>query len=97
MTRYKSVGKKVVPVPKALKDSKSPSILQSDKFSEVKTERLNSERLNNLVIGDGNLSPSEISYFKTALQSCERAFSFNQEEMGMINENFEGPIKVETV
>ncbi|OMJ14904.1 hypothetical protein AYI69_g8395 [Smittium culicis] len=97
MTRYKSVGKKVVPVPKALKDSKSPSILQSDKFSEVKTEILNSERLDNLVIGDGKLSPSMISYFKTALQSCDRAFSFTPEEMGMLNENVESPIKVETV
>ncbi|OMJ18869.1 hypothetical protein AYI69_g6851, partial [Smittium culicis] len=97
MTRYKSVKKKVLPVPKALKDSKYPSILQSDKFSEVNKEKINSERLDNLVTGGGNLSPSEISYFKTALQSCDRGFSFTPKEMGMLNENVEELIKVETV
>ncbi|PVU85196.1 hypothetical protein BB559_007147 [Furculomyces boomerangus] len=57
LTQYKSVLNKVHPVPKALKDIKSPSILQSNKILPIKNTRLIPERLDKLIIRDENLTP----------------------------------------
>ncbi|OMJ26657.1 hypothetical protein AYI69_g3940 [Smittium culicis] len=97
LTRYKSVNNKLHPVSKALKESKSPSILDEDKIQFSTKKRLTPERLNDLVIGNDNLTPEEVQLFKAALEPCDRAFAFKPEEMGILSTQIEGPIKVETV
>ncbi|OMJ19446.1 hypothetical protein AYI70_g4731 [Smittium culicis] len=61
-TRYKNVANKVKPAQKALKEIKSPEIQDKDKTHQSDQIRLTEERLKSLVVGDGELTPTEQEY-----------------------------------
>ncbi|PVU87237.1 hypothetical protein BB559_006148 [Furculomyces boomerangus] len=86
-TRYKSVNEKVNPVARALKETKSPSILERDKTKQSTEVRLTDARIDSLITGDGNLNNNKINYFKSCLKQCDKAFAFTQNEMGLLSES----------
>ncbi|OLY82102.1 hypothetical protein AYI68_g3783 [Smittium mucronatum] len=72
MSRYNSVATKVDPVARKLTDTKSPYILDSDKTKPHNYNRLTKERLEILVLGNGDLTQEEVHDFKTALRSYRK-------------------------
>ncbi|PVU90090.1 hypothetical protein BB561_005031 [Smittium simulii] len=102
-TRYKKIINKIKPVATQLLDHKSPGLLDTyiQKNSKCKLAYPNSilskERLEKMVIGNGNLTLEEADLFYNCLKRCSKAFAFEPKDMGLLKETIELPVKAETV
>ncbi|OMJ23766.1 hypothetical protein AYI69_g4872 [Smittium culicis] len=96
-TRYKSAKDKNKPVSIALDNVESPAIQKKDMQNTNVKNRLTVERISKMIIGDGDLSLEEVTFFKLELKKCEAAFAYHPDEMGLLSKDIEDPIFVETV
>ncbi|ORX64895.1 hypothetical protein DL89DRAFT_228718, partial [Linderina pennispora] len=95
--RYKPVAKKIHPVNQPLRPEDQLAETERPDQLTRQTKRLTEERLGQLQIGDGWLTPVEQDYFRERLQEVDKAFAFNDEEMGLLKESIEPPIRIPTV
>ncbi|OMJ15303.1 hypothetical protein AYI69_g8238 [Smittium culicis] len=96
-TRYKSCKEKVKPISIPLSNKESPKIQEKDMLTIKSAKRLTEERISRMIFGEDNLTYEEKKLFIEEVSSCDRAFAFTQEEMGLMNEKVESPVIVETV
>ncbi|OMJ15154.1 Retrovirus-related Pol polyprotein from transposon, partial [Smittium culicis] len=94
-TRYKKANEKIKPVPHALPPYQSSTQENFPKNNIIKI--IPDEKLSELCIGNDNLLPTEVEYFKTKLKPLGNVFAFNENEIGLLDTNIEKPITVHTV
>ncbi|OMJ17852.1 Retrovirus-related Pol polyprotein from transposon [Smittium culicis] len=94
-TRYKKANEKIKSVPHALPpyNSSIQEIIPNKNSLKIITD----EKLAELCIGNDNLLPTEIEYFKTKLKPLRNVFAFNENEIGLLDTTIEDPITVHTI
>ncbi|OMJ17395.1 hypothetical protein AYI69_g7447 [Smittium culicis] len=93
--QYKKIGEKIKPVPHTLPKYSTGTNHKTN--VPITDEKLIEERINSLKIGNGNLLNTEIEYFKKCLKPLNDVLAFSDDEVGLLKEEFEPPIKAYTV
>ncbi|RKP33240.1 hypothetical protein BJ085DRAFT_23160, partial [Dimargaris cristalligena] len=96
-TKYKSVKEKIRPVLAPLPDGNCPSALPQAPFEGVDTPRLTDQRLEQLVENSGFLLATERTAFKEMLKQHERAFCYQDSEMGLLKPHIAPPVFIPMV
>ncbi|OMJ11898.1 Retrovirus-related Pol polyprotein from transposon, partial [Smittium culicis] len=94
-TRYKKANEKIKPVPHALPpyNSSIQEIIPNKNSLKIITD----EKLAELCIGNDNLLPTEIEYFKAKLKPLRNVFAFIENKIGLLDTTIEDPITVHTI
>ncbi|KAI8318056.1 hypothetical protein GQ54DRAFT_267442, partial [Martensiomyces pterosporus] len=96
--RYKPRAKKVHPVATTVPEDKQLVVVTPPVVEMGPREpRLTDERLAELNVGDGWITPAEEEYFRERLKEVDGAFAFTDQEMGLLKEHVEPPIRIPTV
>ncbi|OMJ26508.1 hypothetical protein AYI69_g3982 [Smittium culicis] len=97
MTRYKAAKDKIKPALVQLEEKESPKLQIKDMKSISNKTRLTECRIAKIIVGEGNLSIEEQSLFIREIKECDKAFAFKSDEMGILRDEVEKPVIVETI